>query len=577
MVDVANHALQTTEQHRLSHHTEISTQWVHHLHGCLVRILVEVEVGIVASLAQRVVENLHEALAYQLLCHEVLAVISLVLIALNSQGALQLGWNLHIIISVDTENILYYVARTLNVYTISRNQEVDALSILLHDLHLERCSNVLDGLSTNLLTDEAMRILIVQTNREILHWLWIYILDLHGNLTASQLLTEDGCLLQSINLSVWIYATLKTVAGICAQTMTASALADPCRMEVSTLQDYILGCLVSTRTLTAEDTGDTHRLLSIADAQVVLTQGMLLAIESNKLGALWLGTNYNLMTGNHVCIEAVQWLAVCHHDIVGNIHDIVDRAQADDVQLILQPLRTFLHLTTGDAYTGITLASLSILDFNIDRKIFVVYHKLIARWAMQACLVAILLQPGIQVAGYPPVTERISTVGCDINLDEPVALQMVIFSSRLTYRSIFWEYDDAVVRGTYTNLILSTDHTQALYTAEFALLNGKTLVAIVKYAAQISHDNLLTCSNVRSTTDNLLRFALTQVNGCNMEVIAVRMLLACQYFTNIETFQSALDRLNFFQSVNFESARGQRVRSLLWCQIEIDVFFKPFV
>ena len=84
MVDVANHALQTTEQHRLAHHTEICTQWVHHLHGCLVRILVEVEVGIVASLAQRVVENLHEALAYQLLSHEVLAVISLVLIALYS-------------------------------------------------------------------------------------------------------------------------------------------------------------------------------------------------------------------------------------------------------------------------------------------------------------------------------------------------------------------------------------------------------------------------------------------------------------------------------------------------------------
>lgn len=174
---------------------------------------------------------------------------------------------------------------------------------------------------------------------------------------------------------------------------------------------------------------------------------MLLAIESNKLGVLWLGTNYNLMTGNHVCIEAVQWLAVCHHDIVGDIHDIVDRAQADDVQLILQPLRTFLHITTGDAYTGITLASLSILNFNIDRKILVVYHKLIARWAMQACLVAILLQPGIQVAGYTPVTERISTVGCDINLDEPVALQVIILSSRLTYRSIFREYDDAVVRA----------------------------------------------------------------------------------------------------------------------------------
>ena len=304
---------------------------------------------------------------------------------------------------------------------------------------------------------------------------------------------------------------------------------------------------------------------------------MLLAIESNKLSALWLGTDHNLMTGNHVCIEAVQWLTVCHHNVVSDIHDIVDWTQADDVQLILQPLRTFLHLTTGDAYTGITLASLSILDFNIDRKILVVYHKPIARRAMQTCLVAILLQPGIQVAGYTPVTERISTVGCDIDLDEPVALQVIILSSRLTYRSIFREYDDAVVRSTYTNLIFSTNHTQTLYTAELALLNGKTLVAVVEHAAQISNDDLLTCSNIRSTTDNLLRFTLAQVNGCNMEVIAVRMRLACQHFTYVKTFQSTLDRLNFLQSVHFESARGQRIGSLLWCQVEIDVFFKPFI
>ena len=48
VVDAAGYALQTAEEHGLTHHAEISTQWVHHLHGCLVRILVEVEVGIVA-------------------------------------------------------------------------------------------------------------------------------------------------------------------------------------------------------------------------------------------------------------------------------------------------------------------------------------------------------------------------------------------------------------------------------------------------------------------------------------------------------------------------------------------------
>ena len=196
---------------------------------------------------------------------------------------------------------------------------------------------------------------------------------------------------------------------------------------------------------------------------------------------------------------------------------------------------------------------------------------------MQAGLVTVLLQPCIEVASHTPVAECIGTVGSDVNLDEPVALQVIVLGSRLTNRCILREHDDTVVRSTHTDFILSTDHTQTLYTTELALLDGKTLVAVIEHAAQVGNDYLLTGSYIRCTADNLLWLTLAQVNGCHVEVIAVRMRLACQYFTYIETFQSTLDRLYFFQSVHFESARGQRIGCLLWCQVEIDVFFKPFI
>lgn len=114
---------------------------------------------------------------------------------------------------------------------------------------------------------------------------------------------------------------------------------------------------------------------------------------SRTYGALWLGAYYNLMTGNHVGIEAVQWLTVCHHDVVGDIHDIVDWSEADDIQLVLQPLWAFLHLAVGDVYAGIALASLGALNLYIDRKILVIYYEFIARWTVQAGLITILLQP----------------------------------------------------------------------------------------------------------------------------------------------------------------------------------------
>ena len=58
-----------------------------------------------------------------------------------------------------------------------------------------------------------MCILIVQAHREILVRLWIYVLDLHTDLSACQLLAEDGSLLEGINLSVGVYTALKTIAG----------------------------------------------------------------------------------------------------------------------------------------------------------------------------------------------------------------------------------------------------------------------------------------------------------------------------------------------------------------------------
>ena len=158
--------------------------------------------------------------------------------------------------------------------------------------------------------------------------------------------------------------------------MAACALADPCGMEVSALKDHIAGCLISTRALAAKDSGNAHGLLSVADAQVVFAQDMLLAIESNKLGTLRLRTHHDLMAGNHVGIEAVHGLTVSHQDIVGDVHNIVDGTQADGRQLLLQPLRAFLHLAIRDAHTSVALASFVVLDLHIDGQVLIVDHKL---------------------------------------------------------------------------------------------------------------------------------------------------------------------------------------------------------
>ena len=104
--------------------------------------------------------------------------------------------------------------------------------------------------------------------------------------------------------------------------------------------------------------------------------------------------------------------------------------------------------------------------------------------------------------------EGIGTVGCDVYLDEPVALQVVVFCCGGTDNGILRQHDDASMVVANAYLVLGTNHAQRLYAAQLRLLDDKLLVAIVEHTAQVGHDNLLACCHVGSTTDNLLGLAL---------------------------------------------------------------------
>ena len=260
-----------------------------------------------------------------------------VLISLDYERALQLCWDLHIIISVDTEDILNDITWTLNIHTIGRNLECQSLSSLAEHLHLQTLTDALDSLYRNHLTHEVVYILIAEFYHSVLHWLWVNIAYLHANLTASELLTEDSCLLKSIDSTIWIYATFETETGISAQTMTTCRLTDPCGMEIGTLENHVLCGLIGTTTLSAKHTSDTHRLLCITDSQVAVRELMLLTIECLERCSLRHRLHNNLMTLHHVCIKGMQRLSIGHHHVVGDIHDVVDRTQANGCQLVLQP------------------------------------------------------------------------------------------------------------------------------------------------------------------------------------------------------------------------------------------------
>ena len=367
-----------------------------------------------------------------------------------------------------------------------------------------------------MLADESIYVSIVEAHVGIRNQSRIFILYFHRNLTASQLLAEDSSLLQSIDKTIRVDATLETETGIGAQAMTTCALANPCRVEISALQNHVACGFVGATTLAAKDTSDTHRLLGIADAKVVESELMVFAIESCEVCALRLSAHNNLVALYHVSIETMHRLTIRHHHIVGDVDDVVDRTNADDVELILKPLWTFLNFAVGDRDACIALASLCVLNLHIDVEVVVVDNKLVAIRTMQRCLIAILQEPSIEVASHTIMAESISTVGCNINLYYPVAFKMIVFGSRHSDLSILRQYDDAIVRGANTDFVFGTNHAKTLYATKLRFFDYEFLVTIIEHAAKVGNDNFLTSSNIRSATNNLLWFALAEVDCGNM-------------------------------------------------------------
>ena len=167
---------------------------------------------------------------------------------------------------------------------------------------------------------------------------------------------------------------------------------------------------------------------------------------------------------------------------------------------------------------------------------------------------AVLHEPCVEVACHTPMAESVGAVGRDVDLNDPVALQVVIVGCGLSHGGVVGEHNDAVVAGAHANLVFGADHAEALDAAQFRFLDDKLLVAVIEHAAQVGHDNLLSCCHVGCSTNDLLRFALAEVYCCDVQVVAVGMHLTGKHLAYIQSLQTAFHGLYFFQCVYFETA-----------------------
>ena len=176
-VHIVLNTLQTTKEQCLAHHIQIRRKRIQDLHTISLRI--GIMLTIIGTLCQRIVQNLIEPLAHQLFTDSVSQFVLLILITLDDKRTLQLCWDLYIIISIDTQDILHNIAGTLHINTIGRNLKCQGLSGLVEYPHLQTLTDTLDSCMRNFLTHKVVNILITEFYDRVLHRFGIDIANIH--------------------------------------------------------------------------------------------------------------------------------------------------------------------------------------------------------------------------------------------------------------------------------------------------------------------------------------------------------------------------------------------------------------
>ena len=188
-----------------------------------------------------------------------------------------------------------------------------------------------------------------------------------GDVAAVQLLDEVQGAGKAQLGRVAVNALLVAGGRVAVLAQSAAGLTDGVAGEGSALEEQAGGVVVHAGVCTAHDAGQSHRLLCVADDQIVGVQGELLLIEGGDLLAFHGAADGDAAAGDLVQIESVHGLAHLQQGVVGNIDHIADGAQAAQGQMALHPAGRLAHPDVADVVCHVAGAEVRSLHLHADR------------------------------------------------------------------------------------------------------------------------------------------------------------------------------------------------------------------
>ena len=182
-----------------------------------------------------------------------------------------------------------------------------------------------------------------------------------GDVAAVQLLDQVQGTGKAQLRRVAVHALLVAGRRIAVLAQSAAGLAHAVAGEGGALKQQAGGVLVHAGVCTAHDAGQCHRLLGVADDQVVGVQGELLLIQGDDLLTLVGTAHVDGAAGDLVQVKGVHGLAHFQQGVVGDIHHIADGAQAAQSQMALHPAGRLAHADVAHVVCHIARAQVRAL------------------------------------------------------------------------------------------------------------------------------------------------------------------------------------------------------------------------
>ena len=159
---------------------------------------------------------------------------------------------------------------------------------------------------------------------------------------------------------------LKFAGCLGTHAQSQSSLADGGAVEVGGFKDHHGGVVPDFAVQSAHDACQADGLILIGNDQHTGLQGPLGALQGGHGLALPGFPNHDLAGGDIAVVKGVHRLAVFQHDIIGNVHDVVDGPDAVGTQTLPHPLGRGADLHVGDHPGGVAVAQILCLYFHIQ-------------------------------------------------------------------------------------------------------------------------------------------------------------------------------------------------------------------